>query len=88
MLPERMATYFRPPHLPVLASRFMDRTQAVSNISVLVVLHNDCYYTYCRVYITVLLLYYTVLLYVLYCTTVCTTVDKGSCSGIITVRAT
>ena len=32
MLPERMATYFRPPHLPVLASRFMDRTQAVSHI--------------------------------------------------------
>ena len=30
MLPERMADYFRPPHLPVLASRFMDPTQAVS----------------------------------------------------------
>ncbi len=30
MLPERMAGYFRPPHLPVLASRFMDPTQAVS----------------------------------------------------------
>ena len=32
MLPERMADYFRPPHLPVLASRFMDPTQAVSNL--------------------------------------------------------
>ena len=30
MLPERMADYFRAPHLPVLASRFMDQTQAVS----------------------------------------------------------
>ena len=30
MLPERMEGYFRPPHLPVLASRFMDQTQAVS----------------------------------------------------------
>ena len=30
MLPERMANYFRPPHLPVLAARFMDRYQAVS----------------------------------------------------------
>ncbi|XP_019855598.1 PREDICTED: WD repeat-containing protein 7-like [Amphimedon queenslandica] len=29
MLPERMADYFRPPHLPVLASRFMDPTQAI-----------------------------------------------------------
>ena len=31
MLPERMAGYFRPPHLPVLASRFMDPSQAVRN---------------------------------------------------------
>ena len=30
MLPERMAGYFRAPHLPVLASRFMDQSQAVS----------------------------------------------------------
>ena len=32
MLPERMADYFRAPHLPVLASRFMDQTQAVSGV--------------------------------------------------------
>lgn len=31
MLPERMAGYFRAPHLPVLASRFMDPSQAVRN---------------------------------------------------------
>ena len=32
MLPERMAGYFRAPHLPVLASRFMDQSQAVSQV--------------------------------------------------------
>ena len=30
MLPERMDKYFRSPHLPVLAARFMDPCQAVS----------------------------------------------------------
>ena len=35
MLPERMAGYFRAPHLPVLASRFMDQSQAVSQFLLL-----------------------------------------------------
>ena len=31
MLPERMEGKFRPPYLPVLASRFLDPCQAVSS---------------------------------------------------------
>ena len=32
MLPERMEGKFRPPYLPVLASRFLDPCQAVSRV--------------------------------------------------------
>ena len=32
MLPERMEGKFRPPYLPVLASRFLDPCQAVSSV--------------------------------------------------------